>query len=53
MPYAAAIDVSEAQVQVPLYLIVWRRGRVKCGLKPAEDGAIILTDRQRALGRLS
>ncbi len=44
VPYAAAIDVSEANVPAPLYLIVWRCGKVKCGLKPTEDGATIVND---------
>ncbi len=44
VPYAAAIDVSEARVQAPLYLLVWRCGQVKCGLKPTDDGATIVVD---------
>jgi hypothetical protein len=44
VPYAAAIDVSEVQVPATFYLIVWRCGKVKCGLQPTEDGAVIVTD---------
>jgi len=44
VPYAAAIDVSEAQVPATFYLIVWRCGDVKCGLKPTQDGAAIVRD---------
>ncbi len=44
VPYAAAIDVSEAKVPATFYLIVWRCGDVKCGLKPTEDGATIVRD---------
>ncbi|HUI99604.1 MAG TPA: hypothetical protein VLY46_05170 [Usitatibacter sp.] len=48
VPYAAAIDVSEAQVPATFYLIVWRCGDAKCGLKPTDDGAIIVRDVDRA-----
>ena len=48
VPYAAAIDVSDAQVPATFYLIVWRCGKVKCGLKPTDDGAVIVTDIDRA-----
>jgi hypothetical protein len=44
VPYAAAIDVSDAQVPATFYLIVWRCGKVKCGLKPTEDGAVVVRD---------
>jgi len=44
VPYAAAIDVSEAVVPATYYLIVWRCGAVKCGLKPTQDGATIVHD---------
>lgn len=43
-PYAAAMDVSEVEVAAPVYLIVWRCGRVKCGLAPTDDGARIVRD---------
>ena len=48
VPYAAAIDLSEAQVPATFYLIVWRCGEVKCGLKPTADGATIVRDIDRA-----
>lgn len=44
VPYAVAIDVSEARVPATFYLIVWRCGDVKCGLKPTEEGATIVRD---------
>lgn len=44
VPYAAAIDASEVRTEAPFYLVVWRCGAVKCGLKPTEDGAIIVAD---------
>ncbi len=44
VPYTAAIDVSEVQTAAPFYLVVWRCGEVKCGLKPTADGAIIVAD---------
>ena len=44
VPWTAAIDVSEVQTTVPFYLVVWRCGKVRCGLKPTDDGAKIVTD---------
>lgn len=44
VPYAAAIDVSDAVVPATWYLIVWRCGPVKCGLKPTDTGAVIVRD---------
>ena len=44
VPWTAAIDVSEVQTTVPFYLVVWRCGKVRCGLKPTNDGAQIVTD---------
>jgi hypothetical protein len=44
VPYAAAIDVSEAEVPATFYLIVWRCGKVKCGLKPTDSGATVVVD---------
>ena len=42
VPYAAAIDVSEAEVSASFYLIVWRCGAAKCGLRPTPTGAEIV-----------
>ena len=47
-PYAAAIDVSDAQPRAPLYLIVWKCGAVRCGLAPTDDGARIVVDIEAA-----
>jgi hypothetical protein len=44
VPYTAAIDVSEVEVPATFYLIVWRCGEVKCGLKPTDDGAVVVRD---------
>jgi hypothetical protein len=44
IPYAAAVDVSEVEVPATFYLIVWRCGQVKCGLKPTGDGAVVVRD---------
>lgn len=44
VPWTAAIDVSEVQPNAPFYLVVWRCGKVRCGLKPTDDGATIVTD---------
>jgi hypothetical protein len=44
VPYAAAIDVSDAEVPATFYLIVWRCGKVKCGLKPTDSGATVVVD---------
>jgi hypothetical protein len=44
VPWTAAIDASEVQAAVPFYLVVWRCGKVRCGLKPTDDGATIVTD---------
>jgi hypothetical protein len=44
VPWTAAIDASEVQAKAPFYLVVWRCGKVRCGLKPTEDGATIVTD---------
>jgi hypothetical protein len=44
VPWTAAIDASEVQTSVPFYLVVWRCGKVRCGLKPTDDGAKIVTD---------
>lgn len=46
-PYAAAIDATELALEVPLYLIVWRCGEVKCGLEPTDYGARIAVDIER------
>lgn len=48
IPWAAAIDLSQAEVPATFYLIVWRCGNVKCGLMPTEDGAAIVRDIERA-----
>ncbi len=48
VPWTAAIDASEVQAVVPFYLVVWRCGKMRCGLKPTEDGATIITDIDRA-----
>lgn len=48
VPWTAAIDASEVQVAAPFYLVVWRCGKVRCGLKPSDDGATIVTDIDRA-----
>lgn len=44
VPYTAAIDVSEVETIVPFYVIVWRCGAVKCGLKPTDQGFSIVLD---------
>jgi hypothetical protein len=44
VPWTAAIDLSEVETPAALYLIVWRCGVVKCGLKPTETGAVIVAD---------
>jgi hypothetical protein len=44
VPYAAAIDVSDAEVPATFYLIVWRCGKVKCGLQPTDSGATVVVD---------
>jgi hypothetical protein len=48
VPYAAAIDVTDPATQALYYLIVWRCGNVKCGLKPTAEGAEIVKDIDRA-----
>jgi hypothetical protein len=47
VPWTAAIDASEVQAVAPFYLVVWRCGKVRCGLKPTVDGATIVTDIDR------
>lgn len=47
VPYAVGIDYSEARVAVPFYLMAWRCGEVKCGLKPTETGAEVVVDIDR------
>ncbi len=44
VPWTAAIDASEVQPLAPFYLVVWRCGKVRCGLKPTDDGATIVND---------
>lgn len=46
-PYAAAIDFSEAEVPAAFYLMVWRCGIVKCGLKPTDEGFAVIVDIDR------
>jgi hypothetical protein len=48
-PYAVAIDTSDVQVAAPFYLIVWRCGAVKCGLRATENGAEIVNDIDAAI----
>lgn len=48
VPYAVAIDASDVQVDAPFYLIVWRCGAVKCGLKPTDGGMTVAVDIERA-----
>jgi hypothetical protein len=48
VPYAAGIDYSEARVPATFYLMVWRCGEVKCGLRPTDAGAEIVVDIDRA-----
>jgi hypothetical protein len=43
-PYAAGIDFSEAEVPAQFYLMVWRCGTVKCGLKAVDGGFAIVQD---------
>jgi len=45
--YAAAIDFSEAEVPATFYLMVWRCGVVKCGLKPTAGGFTVVVDIDR------
>jgi hypothetical protein len=49
VPWTAAIDTSEVQATVPFYLVVWRCGKVRCGLKPTDDGATIVNDIDNAV----
>jgi hypothetical protein len=42
--WAAAIDVSDVEVDAPFYLVVWRCGAQRCGLKLTEAGALIVRD---------
>ena len=44
VPYAVGIDYSEARIPARFYLMVWRCGQVKCGLKPTDAGAEIVVD---------
>ena len=44
VPYAVGIDYSEAQVPATFYLMVWRCGEVKCGLRPTQSGAEVVVD---------
>lgn len=44
VPYAAAIDVSELEVAVPFYVVVWRCGQVKCGLVAGDRGLTVVED---------
>ncbi len=48
MPYTAALDVSEVETAAPFYVIVWRCGTVKCGLKPTAEGFTIVLDIEHA-----
>ena len=48
VPYAVGIDYSEAQLPARFYLMVWRCGAVKCGLKPTATGAEVVVDIDRA-----
>jgi hypothetical protein len=43
-PYAAAIDMSQVDVPVPFYLLVWRCGDVNCGLLPGPNGLVLVRD---------
>jgi hypothetical protein len=45
--YAVAIDFSEAEVPATFYLMVWRCGQVKCGLKPTDAGLDVVVDIDR------
>ena len=47
VPYATAIDVSEAEVPATLYLVVWRCGGVKCGLKAEGEALNVVVDIDR------
>ena len=48
VPWTAAIDASEVRALAPFYLVVWRCGKVRCGLQPTDDGARIVNDIDRA-----
>ena len=48
VPYAVGIDFSEAEVPADFYLMVWRCGKVKCGLRPTSEGAEVVVDIDRA-----
>ena len=47
VPYAVGIDFSEAEVPARFYLMVWRCGAVKCGLKPGAAGLEVEVDIDR------
>ncbi|HZZ91991.1 MAG TPA: hypothetical protein VFE23_05475 [Usitatibacter sp.] len=46
-PWTAALDVSEVQVDAPFYLVVWRCGLVRCGLRLTADGPVTVADIDR------
>ena len=48
VPYAVGIDLSEAELPARFYLMVWRCGAVKCGLRPTDRGAEVVVDIDRA-----
>jgi hypothetical protein len=43
-PWTAAIDLSEVEVSVPFYLVVWACGPVRCGLRLDADGPVMVRD---------
>jgi hypothetical protein len=42
LPWAAAIDLSDVEVDAPFYLVAWRCGEERCGLKLTDAGAVIV-----------
>jgi hypothetical protein len=44
VPYAVGIDFTEAEIPADFYLMAWRCGKVKCGLRPAEGGFVVVVD---------
>jgi hypothetical protein len=45
--WTAALDVSDVQVEAPFYLVVWRCGALRCGLRLTPDGPVTVADIDR------
>jgi hypothetical protein len=46
-PWTAALDVSDVRVEAPFYLVVWRCGGLRCGMRLTPDGPVTVTDIDR------